>query len=289
MLSWLTADQLLKIVGAAGLGLTANTLDSATATTPNSRFSLPGRKDLEAFFVEHVVDIVEHPGRYRAFGIDFPGAIVLHGPPGTGKTFAIERLVEFLKWPSFQVDASSVGSPYIHETSRKVADIFERAARDAPSVLVIDEMEAFLSDREMGTGHHRVEEVAEFLRRIPEATRRRVLIVGMTNRLEMIDPAVLRRGRFDHVVEVKPASKVEIEELLRKLIATLPVVPDLDVTGLAAQLADRPLSDVTFVVREAGRVAARAGKNRLDLESIQRAIDQTPDPTAPQGRKIGFI
>jgi len=70
---------------------------------------------------------------------------VLHGPPGCGKTFAVDRLVDFLGWPSFQIDASSVASPYIHETSKKVAEVFDKAIQNAPSVLVIDEMEAFLA------------------------------------------------------------------------------------------------------------------------------------------------
>ena len=117
---------------------------------PNKLFELPGRPKLAAFFNEHVVDIVLHRDRYKALGIDFPSAIVLHGPPGCGKTFAVERLVDFLGWPSFQIDASSVASPYIHETSKKVAEVFDKAMENAPSVLVIDEMEAFLADREMG-------------------------------------------------------------------------------------------------------------------------------------------
>src|SRR5258708_14737727 len=111
----------------------------------------------------------------------------LHGPAGWGKTFAVERLVEHLGWPSFQIDASSVASPYIHETSRKISEVFKSAAKSAPSVLVIDEMEAFLAKRDMGSGHHRVEEVAEFLRRIPEAASSEVLIVSMTNRLDRTD------------------------------------------------------------------------------------------------------
>ena len=154
---------------------------------------------LEQFFREHVVDIIENADRYRKLGIEFPSAILLHGPPGCGKTFAVERLVEYLGWPSFSIDSTSIGSPFIHETSRKVAEVFERAIKDAPSVLTIDEMEAYLADREMGAGssHHRVEEVGEFLRRIPEAIANRVLVIAMTNRIEMIDPAILRRGRFD--------------------------------------------------------------------------------------------
>jgi SpoVK/Ycf46/Vps4 family AAA+-type ATPase len=100
-------------------------------------------------------------------GIDFPSAIVLHGPPGCGKTFAVERLVEFLDWPSFSIDSNSVGSPYIHQTSKKVSEVFEKAIDSAPSIVVIDEMESFLSERRSDniSGLHHVEEVAEFLKR----------------------------------------------------------------------------------------------------------------------------
>src|ERR1700682_590570 len=214
------------------------------------KFTLSGRPALERFMNDHVIDIIQNADRYKALGIDFPSAVVLHGPPGCGKTFAVERLVDFLGWPSFQIDASSVASPYIPETSRKVADVFDKAMSNSPSVLVIDEMEAFLADREMGTGHHRVEEVAEFLRRIPEATKHEVLIVAMTNRIDMIDSAVLRRGRFDHVISVDYASEREVSALLTKLLATLPKETSVDPTPFAKELAGRPLSDVAFVIRE---------------------------------------
>ena len=109
-------------------------------------------------------------------GIDFPTAFILQGPPGCGKTYAVERLIEYLDWPSFFVDSGSIGSPYIHETSKRISAIFDEAIKNAPSVLVIDEMESFLMDRANsmnGSGHH-VEEVAEFLRRIPEAAQNHV-------------------------------------------------------------------------------------------------------------------
>ncbi|SKC83383.1 ATPase family associated with various cellular activities (AAA) [Burkholderia sp. CF099] len=260
----------------------------------NKVFELAGRPELTAFFNEHVVDVMLHRDRYKALGIEFPSAVILHGPPGCGKTFAVERLVEFLGWPSFQIDASSVGSPYIHETSKKVAQIFEKAIEEAPSVVVIDEMEAFLADREMGAGasHHRVEEVAEFLRRIPEAVKRQVLIVAMTNRIEMIDPAILRRGRFDHVIKVDFASEIEVRALLDKLLSALPREPDVNAEPLAHELAGRPLSDVTFVVREAARLAARYGKSSLDQGCLMAALKASParaSESLETGRRIGFI
>lgn len=313
-MSWLGASHLKDVVQAAGFevaevmplarepAVAAEKTEVAPAEKleevkraepePNKVFELAGRPELAAFFNEHIVDIILHRDRYKALGIEFPSAVILHGPPGCGKTFAVDRLVDFLGWPSFQIDASSVASPYIHETSKKVAQVFDKAMENAPSVLVIDEMEAFLADREMGSGHHRVEEVAEFLRRIPEAVKNGVLIIAMTNRIEMIDPAIQRRGRFDHVIKVDFASEVEVQALLDKLLSSLPKESDVDSKPLAKELAGRPLSDVSFVVREGARLAARSGKERLDQASLLAALRSSPAREREGGeskRRIGFF
>ena len=266
-------------------------IDTSTQPTP-TRFILAGRPQLERFFNEHVIDIIENEERYKALGIDFPSAVILHGPPGCGKTFAVERLVDYLGWPSFEIEASSIASPYIHDTSKKIAEVFENAMQNAPSVIVIDEMEAFLADRQAGAGssHHRVEEVAEFLRRIPEAIQNHVLILAMTNRIEMIDPAIQRRGRFDHVIEVSMASEEEVCSLLAKLVADLPCQNDVDIKELARHLAGRPLSDVAFAVREGARLAARAGKNKLDHAVLKQAMGVTAiREKKDTASRIGFI
>lgn len=305
ILSWLRPQQLQEVLAAGGFASGSSVAEDHTTQAPDRPthqghdaeapvaarlFSLPGRPELERFFNEFVIDIVSNRERYKTLGIDFPSAIVLHGPPGCGKTFAVERLVDFLGWPRFEIEASSVASPYIHETSRKVSDVFESAIKAAPSVLIIDEMEAFLADRQMGTGHHRVEEVGEFLRRIPEASRKGVLVVAMTNRIEMIDSAILRRGRFDHIVSVGFATEPEILALLDKLLAAIPVEDAIDAASYATRLSGRPLSDVAFVVREGARLAAKRGLSRLDNASLEAAMESTSprggDDSA--GRRIGF-
>ncbi len=255
-------------------------------------FKLSGRPYLEEFFNEHVVDIILNEDRYKALGVEFPSAVVLHGPPGCGKTYAIERLIEFLDWPAYHIDSNSVGSPYIHETSRKVSEVFEKAMEDPPAVVVIDEMESFLSDRQLhqSTGLHHVEEVAEFLRRIPEAMSKRVLVVGMTNRLEMIDPAILRRGRFDHVIEVGMPSKKEVTDLVSSLIQKMPVDGEISLDKAISTLEGRPLSDAAFAIREAGRLAARAGRENIDQHALDASIAKLPGvPEEEKSRPIGFI
>lgn len=307
-MSWLGEGHLKDVIEAAGfpgsesdrfsqgarkVGRTASGDDSqeigTDALVKTERFELPGRPKLEGFFNEHILDIVRNQESYKLLGIGFPAPVVLHGPPGCGKTFAAERLIDYLEWPSFSIAASSVASPYIHETSRKVAEIFDKAMEHAPAVLVIDEMEAFLSNRDSSSGHHRVEEVAEFLRRIPEASKNGILVLAMTNRVDMIDPAILRRGRFDHVVEVGYASESEVLSLLDDLLSTLPKAENLDLRPLAAALANRPLSDVAFVVREGARLAARAGKESLDQESLAAALASTPGRASDSQGRIGFV
>jgi ATP-dependent 26S proteasome regulatory subunit len=126
------------------------------------------------------------------------------------------------------------------------------------------------------------------LRRIPEAIKGRVLIIAMTNRIEMIDPAILRRGRFDHLVKVDMASEEEVLALLKKLTSALPCESSLDVVPLAKTLAGRPLSDVAFIVREGARLAARSGKDRLDQQSLDTALAAVERKDDGSSRQIGF-
>ena len=283
LLGWLGKHDVAELVQAAGFSAPMATTASEEETKPSvhhQKFHLSGRPVLEAFFNEHVIDIVENAERYTALGIEFPTAILLHGPPGCGKTFAVERLVEYLDWPIFYINANSVGSPYIHETSRKVGEIFDKAMDAAPSMIVIDEMESYLSDRQIheSTGLHHVEEVAEFLRRIPEANKRHVLVIGMTNRLDMIDSAIRRRGRFDHVVEVGMPSATEVSDLIDSLLAKVPIEGEIDTGDIVKSLTGIALSDTAFVVREAARLAAHAGKSALDDESLRQALAGLPAP-----------
>lgn len=254
------------------------------------KFILPGRPQLESFFNEHIIDIIFNAERYQALGIDFPSAVILYGPPGCGKTYAVERLVEFIDWPSYSIDSNSIGSPYIHETSKKISSVFDKAIDTAPSVIVIDEMESFLSDRQSTSVNvHHVEEVAEFLRRIPEAIKKNVLIIAMTNQFDMIDPAILRRGRFDHKIEVGMPSRIEVASLLKSLLDKLPKADDLEANSLADALTGKPLSDAAFTIREASRLAAKAGKSKLDQESLLAAMECLSQGKEKKSRSIGFV
>ena len=271
---WLSDHELQRFVSVLNAkGNVNEALLQAAAAENNTRsFSLPGRPELEKFFNENILDIIDQEGKYKRMGIEFPTAFVLHGPSGCGKTFAVEKLVEYLGWPLFSIDSNSIGSPYIHETAKKTSQVFNAAVKKAPAVITIDEMEAFLMNRNhRSAGTEHIEEVAEFLRLIPYAAKNKVLVVAMTNMIEQIDPAILRRGRFDHIIKVDLPSAEEIEALLKSLLAPLPT-DDIDLLSVAKPIEGRPISDVAFVVREAGRLAVKSNQSAIDTDLLLQAV-----------------
>lgn len=303
--SWLNKDFLYNSVKLAGFDVepieyddnsvlvtetkteTVAPMAPPTDSVCNGQFSLIGRPDLEQFFNDNIIDIVTNREAYARMGINFPGATILYGPPGCGKTYAIDRLAEFLGWQRFDIDSSTIASSYIHDTPKKISEVFNSAIKAAPSILVIDEMEAFLMDRNSsGPGTHHIEEVAEFLRRIPEAISKGVLIFAMTNMLDSIDPAILRRGRFDHIIEVKMASKEELTALFSAKLSELPTEDDVTAEDLAVKLDKHPLSDVAFVIREAGRLAVKKKLDKISKECFDEAVNALPKET--EEKHIGF-
>lgn len=297
LVSWLDAASVREIVECAGVKVTpvaVTAVESGLGRGGENRqagdrppFELPGRRALQRFFVERIIKVLSAPASYERFGVGFPAPVVLHGPPGCGKTYAVERLVEYLDLPLFSIDSASVASPYIHETSRKVAEVFETAAKSAPAVVVIDEMDAYLPQRG-GEQASRVEEVTEFLRQISKAPGNQVLVLGMTNRLETIDVAVRRRGRFEHEIEVGAPSMDEVKESLAALLAPVPTDEKLDLRRAISALSGRPMSDIAFLVKEAAQLAARAKKRVLDQECLDRAIGGLPSADTRSSRRIGF-
>ena len=253
------------------------------------KFELPGRRMLERFFQEEIIDPIDHQEKYRRFGIGFPGPVLLHGPSGSGKTFAVEKLADYLGWPILRITSGTVGSKYVHETSQNISQIFDLAIREAPSIIIIDEIEAFVSSRENAGGNTSIhlEEVAEFLRRIPDAPEHHVLLFGMTNLIGAIDQSILRRGRFDHIIEVKMPDRSEITAVLQHSLKGLPTEGDLLLNDVAATLEGAPLSDVASVVTQAGKICIRTGRTTIDSSTLLEACRATRPRTKKKNR-IGF-
>ncbi len=259
---------------------------------PKTPFSLPGAETLEAFFKDHIIDIVQHPERYARMGIDFPAPFVLQGPPGCGKTYAVEQLSKYLNWPTFHIGSETIGSPYIHETGRKIADLFDAATEVAPSIVIIDEMESFLADRTSGFGSSRfhLEEVGEFLRCIQEARDKRILVAAMTNMIEQIDKAVIRKGRFDHIIEIGMPTAASIKAVLAHMLKDIPH-EGLNIALASKKLEGKSMAEIAFAVREASRAAAKNRQDSITTEIFEEVLKniQTEDSQQnSQKSTLGF-
>jgi cell division protease FtsH len=236
-------------------------------------FSLPGRPALEAFFREYVIEPSADPARYDALRVQLPNGILLYGPPGSGKTHAVDTLVAALRRPVFRLDLGEIGSPFIHQTTVAMRKAFEQAKRSAPSLLILEEIDAVAPARGPMSHDHKVEELTEILRMIESAAKNGVLVLGTTNRREALDPAVLRKGRFDHSVHVDYPTKEEVDLALRGMLKDRPHHLE-DLSSPSEVLAGRPMSDVAWVVNEAARLTARAQRDAIGERELDEALER---------------
>lgn len=298
---WLSKENIEKALQAAGIEHLTNEQNSCVIKdntkievnyhSYETPFVLPGRVKLTQYFNDQIVDFIKNMEKYERMGIHSIPATLLYGKPGCGKTYAVEKLAEYLGLPCYEIGSNSVASPYIHDTSKKIGEVFQKAIDTAPSVLIIDEMEAYLSKRENGgSGNHHIEEVDEFLRNIPKALEAKVIIFGMTNMLELIDPAILRKGRFDFIEEVGMPSKEEILSVLENGLSNIPHNNNnVDLECLSERLLDRPMSDISYVLRQAARIAVKENDDEVCQRHFEQAIETLGTVNKEEEpRRIGF-
>ena len=278
-----TVDELLRLNGRLDRATARTVLDTlsgdagvAAAPVPAPElFTLPGQPALEALLREQVLDVLHRPAEYARMGVPWPGGVLLAGPPGCGKSFAAARLASFLGWPLHEVSMAGVGSAFLHETSRQLARAFAEAASAAPAVVLLEELDALGRTRD---GHFApsVEEVNTLLREVEAAPRRRLLVLGTTNRPDAIDRALLRRGRFDLLHTMDYPDAPGAAAVLAARLADRPHAPGMDLLSAGRRLARRPPSDLAWVVDQAARLAVRGGRTVIDDILLARAMADLP-------------
>jgi len=281
--SWMSKTDIIKAIKCAGIEVdelefdekeTAVDQQSNLGRTLDVPFVLPGRDILTKYFNDQIIDFIKNMAKYERMGISSMPATLLYGKPGCGKTYAVNKLAEYLKLPVFEINSSSVASPYIHDTSKKIGEVFASAIEAAPSILIIDEIEAYLTSRDKaGGGNHKIEEVDEFLRNIPKAIEAKVIIFGMTNMLDLLDPAILRKGRFDSVQEVGMPTNEEIVDVLKFETDNIPITEGINFEDMAKKLCGRPMSDISYIVRQAARIAVKNDCEKISQENFDEAIE----------------
>ena len=214
---------------------------------------------------------------YRRYRVTLPNGILFYGPPGCGKTYIARKLAEELGWSFQYCRPSDVASPYIHDTVSKIRAVFSTAIEKAPSIVFIDEFEAFVPARSElgGHQHYKAEEVNEFLANLEGCAERNVLVVAATNEPEKIDPAARRSGRFDKLILVPPPDAEARRAMLEFHTSDRPVEASLDTAGIAAVLEGYSASDIKLLVDEAARMAMKQ-RAPISTGTLLAAFERVP-------------
>ena len=165
-----------------------------------------GMVDLKNILTRDVIQPITNPEKFKRFKVSIPNGILLYGPPGCGKTFIVRKLAEEINYYYIELTHSEIASPYIHDTTKKIGELFEKAKIHSPSIVFIDEIDGLIPKRDQVglSGQYKQEEVNEFLNQLNDAGKNNILIIGATNRPEMLDTAILRSGRIDKRIFVPP-------------------------------------------------------------------------------------
>ena len=214
---------------------------------------------------------------YRRYRVSLPNGILFYGPPGCGKTYLARALAEELGWSFQYCRPSDVASPYIHDTVSKIRAVFTTAIEKAPSIVFIDEFEAFVPARSALGGHqqYKAEEVNEFLANLEGCAERKILVIAATNEPDKIHPAVRRSGRFDKLILTPPPDAAARQAMLDFHLQDRPVDPALDIAGIAAVLEGYSASDIKLLVDEAARMALRQ-KETISTKTLLATLDRVP-------------
>ena len=205
-------------------------------------------------------------------------------PSGCGKTFFAECLADEVGFNFLKIKPSDVGSKYVHGGQEKIRELFKNAKENAPSILFLDEMDAMIPKRDGTMGHHYESEVNEWLVQINNCAKSEVFIIGATNRLNKIDTAVLRSGRFDRKIHI-PIPDNQCRTALFKLhLGKRPKVlsDDLNYEMFAQKTHGFVCSDITLIVNDAARLASR---NQIKINNdlvLQIISDTSPSVSEKQ-------
>jgi transitional endoplasmic reticulum ATPase len=181
---------------------------------------LAGMHKLKSTLESNVILPILERSLFETYKVNVPNGVLFYGPPGCGKTFVAKNLALRLKRKFYACKPSDFASTYIHGTQERLKKVFEDVSKQGPSVLLLDELDAMAPDRMSGDLNHSYHsEVNELLTQLDRAAQRGILVVGTTNYLEKIDPAVLRPGRFDCKIFVGPPdyeARMEVLQLFMK-------------------------------------------------------------------------
>ena len=231
--------------------------------------------DEEKHEMEEIVDFLKNPKKYSEIGARIPKGVLLLGPPGTGKTLLAKAVAGEAGCPFFPISGSDFVEMFVGVGASRVRDLFEQAKKNAPSIIFIDEIDAVGRHRGagLGGGHdEREQTLNQLLVEMDGFTgNESVIVIAATNRRDILDPALLRPGRFDRQIVVGYPDIKGREEILKVHTRNKPLAPDVNLKTIAKKTVGFTGADLENLVNEASLLAARANRKAIIKEDIEEA------------------
>ncbi len=240
--------------------------------------------------LQEIVEFLKTPEKYRRLGGRIPKGVLLVGPPGTGKTLLARATAGEAGVPFFSLSGSEFVEMFVGVGAARVRDLFAQAQQKAPCIVFIDELDALGKSRNSGImgGHDEREQTLNQLLAEMDGfdARANLIVMGATNRPEILDPALLRPGRFDRQVLVDRPDKRGREKILQIHAKNVKLAPDVDLRAIAARTPGFAGADLANVVNEAALLAARRNKNAVTRSEFEEAIERVVAGLEKKSRRI---
>lgn len=277
--------------GMFGMGGKKNSGKLLDGQTPTTKFSDVAGEDAAVQEVEEIKDFLKDPSRYKALGARIPRGVLLYGPPGTGKTLLARAIAGEAGVPFYSMAGSDFVEMFVGLGASRVRDLFDEAKKNAPAIIFIDEIDAVGRKRGgsgMSGGHDEREQTLNQLLVEMDGfgANEGVIIIAATNRPDILDPALLRPGRFDRQVTVGYPDLKGREAILKVHAKGKPLGPDVDLNTIAKTTIGFTGADLENLLNEAALLAARRDKKAITMTEIEEAMIKVVAGTEKKSHKM---
>ncbi|MHB1296272.1 MAG: ATP-dependent zinc metalloprotease FtsH [Anaerolineae bacterium] len=249
-----------------------------TGDRPTSTFDDVAGADEAKEELQEVVEFLKEPDKFTSLGARIPKGVLLVGPPGTGKTLMARAVSGEAGVPFFSISGSEFVEMFVGVGASRVRDLFDQAKRNSPCIVFVDEIDAVGRQRGAGLGGSHDEREQTLNQILVEMdgfdTDTKVIIIAATNRPDILDPALLRPGRFDRRVVLDRPDRRGREAILAVHVRGKPLSPDVDLVTVAKQTPGFTGADIENLVNEAAILAARRNNRSINADEFQEAIER---------------
>jgi cell division protease FtsH len=250
----------------------------ASKDAPKTTFADVAGADEAIEELQEIKEFLQEPGKFQAVGAKIPKGVLLYGPPGTGKTLLARAVAGEAGVPFYSISGSDFVEMFVGVGASRVRDLFKEAKENAPAIVFVDEIDAVGRHRGagMGGGHDEREQTLNQLLVEMDGfdIKTNVILIAATNRPDILDPALLRPGRFDRQITVEPPDLVGREKILKVHARGKPLEPDVDLRAVARRTPGFTGADLANVLNEAALLTARGNGKVITPKAMDEAIDR---------------